>query len=325
MTAAVRSKLLTAAGLALPLLAVVVLVLAGRRSLAMSADAEAAATPLVAVVLPLAAGLLLARLVPWRLPAMPVPSRAPVAAAVGAAPAVLVPDRPEGPAAPPATGPPEPTGHRANLRRQALALVVVALIFPLVSPVRSAPGGDLLYPAAKLLLLLGGGWLILRLWPAPSPARWHRALLPRRWYWLGPVPAILAWAWLGYYSPLAGDPDVSGYAAIDPAFLAGAAVFTFLTASVTEEIFYRVLLQTRLEALLGRWPAIAASALLFAALHVHRYGDGPAWEVTAVILVSSGGLGLLTGYLWSRYRNVWALIVLHGAANSLGLLPLLFA
>jgi len=59
-------------------------------------------------------------------------------------------------------------------------------------------------------------------------------------------------------------------------------------------------------------------------MHVHRYGDGPAWEITAVILVSSGGLGLLTGYLWSRYRNVWALIVLHGAANSLGLLPLLF-
>jgi membrane protease YdiL (CAAX protease family) len=223
---------------------------------------------------------------------------------------------------PAGTGPPEPT--EANLGRQVVGLVAIAVVFPIVSSVRSAPGGDLLYPALKLLLLLGGGWLVLRRWPVPSPARRHRALLPRRWYWLGPVPAILAWAWLGYFSPLAGDPDVSGYAAIDPAFLAGVTVFTFLTASVTEEIFYRVLLQTRLEALLGRWPAVTASALLFAALHVHRYGDGPAWEITAVILVSSGGLGLLTGYLWSRYRNVWALIVLHGAANSLGLLPLLF-
>lgn len=286
---AVRPKLLTAAGLALPLLAAIVLLLAGRTSLAVSADEEAAGIPLAAVVVPLAVGLLLTRLVPWRLPALP--------------------ESPE-PAAP-------------NPRRQAAALVVIALVFPVVSSVRSAPGGDLLYPALKVLLLLGGGWLVLRRWPAPSPARDHRALLPRRWYWLGPVPAVLAWAWLGHYSPLAGDPDLSGYATIDPVFLAGATVFTFLTASVTEEIFYRVLLQTRLERLLGRWPAIAASALLFAALHVHRYGDGPAWEITAVILVSSGGLGLLTGYLWSRFRNVWALIVLHGAANSLGLLPLL--
>jgi membrane protease YdiL (CAAX protease family) len=250
------------------------------------------------VVVPLAVGLLLTRLVPWRLPAM---SRA------APVPAPTVVPVPVGPAAPEPSEPADP-----NLRRQAIALVAIAVVFPIVSSVRSAPGGDLLYPALKLLLLLGGGWLILRLWPAPSPARDHRALLPGRWYWLGPVPAILAWAWLGHYSPLAGDPDLSGYAAIDPAFLAGAAVFTFLTASVTEEIFYRVLLQTRLE------------ALLFAAMHVHRYGDGPAWEITAVILVSSGGLGLLTGYLWSRFRNVWALIVLHGAANALGLLPLLF-
>ncbi|RSM54639.1 CPBP family intramembrane metalloprotease [Actinoplanes sp. ATCC 53533] len=305
-----RPKLLTAAGLALPLLAVIVLLLAGRTSLAVSADEEAAGIPLAAVVVPLAVGLLLTRLVPWRLPALTVSARAP---------AVLVPLGPAGPAV---AEPAEPTG--VNLRRQAVGLVVIAVVFPLVSPVRSAPGGDLLYPALKLLLLLGGGWLVLRRWPAPSPARGHRALLPRRWYWLGPAPAVLAWAWLGHYSPLAGEPDLSGYATIDPVFLAGAAVFTFLTASVTEEIFYRVLLQTRLEALLGRWPAIAASALLFAALHVHRYGDGPAWEITAVILVSSGGLGLLTGYLWARYRNVWALIVLHGAANALGLLPLLF-
>jgi len=307
----VRPKLLTGAGLALPLVAVVVLVLAGRTSLAVSADEEAARIPLAAVVVPLAVALLLTRLVPWRLPAMPVPSRAPAA---------LVPVGPAGPAV---TEPSEPAD--ANLRRQVVALVAIAVAFPIVSSVRSAPGGDLLYPALKLLFLLGGGWLVLRLWPVPSPARRHRALLPRRWYWLGPVPAIVAWAWLGYFSPLAGEPDVSGYAEIDPAFLAGAAAFTFLTASVTEELFYRVLLQTRLEALLGRWPAIAASALLFAAMHVHRYGDGPAWEITAVILVSSGGLGLLTGYLWSRYRNVWALIVLHGAANALGLLPLLFA
>src|SRR3712207_9089246 len=62
------------------------------------------------------------------------------------------------------------------------------------------------------------------------------------------------------------------------------ALITFMTASVAEWLFYRVMLQTRLEALLGRWPAITATALLFAAMHTHRYGDGPVWEVTAVVL-----------------------------------------
>ena len=99
-------------------------------------------------------------------------------------------------------------------------------------------------------------------------------------------------------------------------------LFTFVTASVLEEIFYRVILQTRLEALWGRWPAITASTLLFAVMHVHRYGDGRFFDITLLILVSNGGLGLFAGYLWSRYRNVWAILLVHGAINALALLPL---
>jgi uncharacterized protein len=101
-------------------------------------------------------------------------------------------------------------------------------------------------------------------------------------------------------------------------------LLTFLTASVLEEIFYRALLQTRLEALLGRWPAITATALLFAAMHTHRIGAGPLAETVAVVLVFNGGFGLFLGYLWARYRNIWSLVVTHGAVNSLTLLPIFF-
>lgn len=117
--------------------------------------------------------------------------------------------------------------------------------------------------------------------------------------------------------------SMSGYQAWDPTELAVIALFTFVTASVTEEIFYRVLLRSRLEALYGRWPAITATALLFTVMHVHRFGDGPPWLIGLLLLVSNGSLALFTGYLWSRYRNVWSLFVVHGAVNGLALLPVL--
>jgi membrane protease YdiL (CAAX protease family) len=278
-------------GLALLAAAPVVLALTGNTRIAASADAEAGTVPLAVAVVPVLVGLGLIRLVPPRLPGLP-----------------LAGDE-----------------ERPALVRQATALALIAAAFPvLVLLLAAVPAGDLLYGPAKLLVLLVGGWLVLRRWPAPSPARAHRERLPRRWYWLAPVPAVLGWGYVHFYSPVRGVQDLSGYLAWDPVVLGGAVVVTFVTASVTEEIFYRVLLQTRLESLLGRWPAITASALLFAAMHVHRVGDGPLWQTTAVVLAFNGGFGLFVGYLWSRYRNVWALVVVHGAVNALDLVPLLF-
>ncbi|MEE6258828.1 CPBP family intramembrane glutamic endopeptidase [Plantactinospora sonchi] len=285
-----RSRVFTGVGLTLLVAAPSTLLLTGHTRIAVSADEEAGAVPLVVVVLPVLVGLLLVRLVPPGLPALPTPL----------------------------------AEHRRPLVRQAAGLVLVAVAFSAVSlALWSVPGGELLYGPVKLLFLLGAGWLLVRRWPAPSPAGRHRARIPARWYWLGPLPAVAAWGYLHFYSPLGGEQDLSGYEAWDPVELAVAALFTFVTASVAEELFYRVLLQTRLEALLGRWPAITATALLFAAMHVHRYGDGPFWEVTAVVLASNGGFGLFVGYLWARYRNPWWLIVVHGAVNALNLLPIL--
>ncbi|MBG0567612.1 CPBP family intramembrane glutamic endopeptidase [Actinoplanes aureus] len=284
-----RIKVLTAAGLVLLAAAPILLWLTGRTRLATSADAEADTVPLAAVAVPYLVGLLLIRLVPPRLPELEL-----------------------------AAG-----GERDALRRQAWWLIGLALLFPPVGlALRTTPGLADVYPLAKVLILLIGAWLVLRRIPGRSGAREHRARLPRLWYWLGPAIVVVTWGYLFFYSPLVGARDLSGYQDWDLLTLAVGMLFTFVTASVLEEIFYRVILQTRLEALWGRWPAITASTLLFAVMHVHRYGDGPFFDITLLILVSNGGLGLFAGYLWSRYRNVWAILLVHGAINALALLPL---
>jgi membrane protease YdiL (CAAX protease family) len=284
-----RTRVLTAAGLVLLAAAPLLLWLTGRTRLAVSADAEAGTVPLAAIAVPYLVGLLLIRLVPPRLPELE-----------------------------PATGP-----ERDVLSRQVRWLLGLALVFPLVGLLVRGPL-DLadLYPVAKVLVLLVGAWLVLRRIPGRSGAREHRHRIPRQWYWLGPAVVILVWGYLYFYSPLVGEQDLSGYEDWDLVTLAVGMLFSFLTASVLEEIFYRVILQTRLEALWGRWPAITAATLLFALMHVHRYGDGAFFDITLLILVSNGGLGLFAGYLWSRYRNVWSILLVHGAINALALLPL---
>ncbi|MBB2943139.1 membrane protease YdiL (CAAX protease family) [Actinoplanes lutulentus] len=273
---------LTGAGIGLLAGAPVVLWLMGRTALATSADAEAGGVPLAAVVVPYVVGLILIRLVPPKLPLLE-------------------------------------RSDDERLRRQVVWLAGLALLFPVAGLLL---GESAIYPIAKILILLGGAWVVLRRIPAVSPAGEHRARIPRFWYWLGPGVVIAVWGYLFFYSPLV-ETDISGYGDWGRVELAVVALYTFLTASVLEEIFYRVILQTRLEALWGRWPAIVATALLFVAMHVHRYADGPFLDITLLILTSNGALGVFAGYLWSKYRNVWALIVVHGAINGLALVPLL--
>jgi membrane protease YdiL (CAAX protease family) len=287
-TATMGIRALTSVGLGLFGVALLGLLLSGHTEVRVSADDEAPALPLTVVVLPIAAGLLLTRLVPPRLPALPA----------------LV-------------------DGRAALARQAYGLLGLALAYPVLLLLT---GTGPWYGPLKVTVLLGGGWLILRLWRADwSGAADHRAALPPALRWLAPLPALVAWGYLYFYGPLAGDRDMSGYERYDRVYLIGAMLLTFLSASVAEEIFYRVMLQTRLEALLGRWPALVASSLLFALMHVNRLHDGPVAVMLAVIVVFNGGFGLFVGYLWARYRNLAAIIVAHGAVNSVPLIPVVLA
>ncbi|GAB7039634.1 hypothetical protein JCM9533A_34840 [Catenuloplanes niger JCM 9533] len=199
---------------------------------------------------------------------------------------------------------------RRPIVRQVRWLVGIAIAFPVLVAVIGAQ--TLAYPLVKVSLLLGGALLAVRLIRAEVP----RAV-PARWFWV--VPAVAGWGLLAFWVPT----DLTPYAEMDRVYLVAAMTVTFLTASVLEEYFYRVTLQTRLEAVAGRRPAIVATSLLFAAMHVPSHLDGDhVWVSLAALVAFQGFFGLFTGYLWSRYRRFGALVVVHGAVNALPMLPL---
>lgn len=107
-------------------------------------------------------------------------------------------------------------------------------------------------------------------------------------------------------------------------------------AGFPEEYFYRVLLQTRLELLLGRWNGLALATLLFGLLHLpSRYpfewlgktpGGSPLFELVlafAAILLVQTAIGFFLGFMWMRYRNAWAQVLLHTAIDALTFVYLL--
>ncbi|ADB31063.1 Abortive infection protein [Kribbella flavida DSM 17836] len=140
--------------------------------------------------------------------------------------------------------------------------------------------------------------------PAP-PVRWE------------PAVPVVAWLLLTYVGPLQPQPSLSYLTGVQ---LALVVVSVFLVNSVLEEFFYRRWLQTRWEQLLGPWLAIVLASILWAVWHVGIQGSGPLGLDLAGALVNQGVLGLFLGYLWSRYRLMWPLIVVHGATNSMGIL-----
>jgi membrane protease YdiL (CAAX protease family) len=228
------------------------------------------------VILPVAVGLLLARLVPLRLePTDPL-------AAV----------------------------DRGRVQRELWWLVGMAVAFPLL--------GGLLPPelraVLKVVLFLAVPLLVFRL--VRGSAEKARSLgNPRETVrWLAPIPAVLAFVVLNEFSPWTPAAPADGLP--DPVTLAVISLITLLTASVLEEVFYRGWLQTRVETLLGRWPAIAVSSALFAAMHISSHVSSGAIGVgLATIVAVQGTFGLLQGYLWSRYRNLWAPIAIHVVIN----------
>jgi len=103
-------------------------------------------------------------------------------------------------------------------------------------------------------------------------------------------------------------------------------MMVLFTAGLPEEIFFRGLLQTRLEVLAGRFPAIVVSNLIFMAWHLpSRYllATGPAGKVGDFISVLLGtGLpvfvvGVIFGWLWDRYRRLIPLMALHWGGDVL--------
>ncbi|GIG71218.1 CPBP family intramembrane glutamic endopeptidase [Phytomonospora endophytica] len=279
----ITARAVTWGGGALFLAAPVYLLLSGNGEVTTSSDAGAPSTSLWTVLGPLAAGLLVA---------------------------LLVPPRPTGLAVPVARPP-----------RETWVMVGAAVAFPVVAGavvLAGVPNGGW-YALLKLVVLLVVPLtaLLLTRKSGPPKQKWHGAA---RWLW--PLPAVAVWAYAEYFSPWRGPAlDPADYP--DLVETAIIATLTFLTASVLEEVFYRKWLQTRLESRLGTAAGVIAGALLFAAMHIpthHPHDD--ALANIAGVLAFQGVFGLFVGVLWARHRNIWVIIAVHAATNAASLIPL---
>lgn len=147
-----------------------------------------------------------------------------------------------------------------------------------------------------------------------------------------PVLLVVGAAMIGVILLL--SPSVKNIVALRPsaATLAWAApacfVWLTLTVGLCEEFLFRVVVQTRLEAVL-RSPlgAAALSALLFALAHapglylrgeagVDGHSDS-VLQVVAFTIASLSPIGLLFGVLWARTRSLGLLVLLHVAIDFL--------
>ncbi|GIG40681.1 CPBP family intramembrane glutamic endopeptidase [Cellulomonas phragmiteti] len=196
-----------------------------------------------------------------------------------------------------------------RVRVAVAALVACAAAFPVVVAA-SGVAASAEYHLVKLVVVVALPALAVLATRGSLATTWPRAA----WRWWAPAVVVVVWTALSQAAPWLRHADYSGY---PTDLLVAAALATALTAGVGEELLYRVWLQTRLEALLGRWGGIAVAGLLFALLHVGaRHGQGPLVEVAGAVVVQGLTLGVVAGYLWSRYRNVALTVALHVLANG---------
>ncbi|GLU47536.1 hypothetical protein Nans01_18870 [Nocardiopsis ansamitocini] len=106
-------------------------------------------------------------------------------------------------------------------------------------------------------------------------------------------------------------------------------LLVLLVVTVPEEIFFRGMVQTRLEGMLGRGAGIVLASLMFAFVYatLGSYVDLLRLGVQSVggdyllAVATYGVAGLLYGYLWSHYRNIWLNVGLRAGTIALVLGP----
>ncbi|RCV52037.1 CPBP family intramembrane glutamic endopeptidase [Marinitenerispora sediminis] len=148
--------------------------------------------------------------------------------------------------------------------------------------------------------------------------------VPDWWRWAGLV-AVAVYMYLALFTPWT-SPLPTPYTLPTGYALWARILLAFADSVVLGEIFFRAVLQTRLELLLGRWPGIVVTALVYgvsSAVATHAYPQW--WVIVAMGVVAQGSAGLLFGYLWSRYRNLWVNILLHGFISGLTVLPVILS
>jgi len=144
--------------------------------------------------------------------------------------------------------------------------------------------------------LLGGSWAALRLVPRPTG-----------WQWLAIALGLAGLAaYVVYARRLAGDPrqlaaardQLGRLALIAPRSPREYRWFVGLsaTAGVCEELLYRGMLLTSLTAVIGLWPAVVLSSLIFGLGHAYQ-GVGGVLKTSLAGLVAAG-IVLATGSLY---------------------------
>ncbi|MEV4177042.1 type II CAAX endopeptidase family protein [Nonomuraea sp. NPDC049709] len=214
---------------------------------------------------------------------------------------------------PPKTTPAGAVPARGGLHLQAVLLLVSATLF--AAGLWLSGGGEPAHTLLKFILLLAVPALLFLLSGRDSADRSQIHERPAAWRHYGPIAPVTAWLALTYTGPLA-VPSSDYAASVDLVTLVLTIVVVFSVNSLLEEVFYRRWLQTRWEHIIGRWPAIILTSLLWAAWHVGIQGTGHLPTDLSSAIVNQGVQGLFLGYLWSRYRLMWPILVVHGAMNA---------
>lgn len=195
------------------------------------------------------------------------------------------------------------------LRTQTYYLLFLALSYflaLLITPFENVFDYFYIY---KLIFLLIIPLLLLR----RKPEKRRVVTYSAKNYWEFALIPVGIWIVMYYFSPW--GPTQSNTYEVSLLILMSGAVVSFLLNSVLEELFYRVWLQTRLEFLLGTWPAISISTILWATWHIAIQTAGSVDVTLANAIANHGLMGVFLGLLWAKYRNFWALIIVHGLTN----------
>lgn len=138
------------------------------------------------------------------------------------------------------------------------------------------------------------------------------------------VKATELWRWSGLFSVLIPLGLISWliipYAGLpEPSPLLVFLVIEFTVIAACEEIFFRGMLQTRLEMRIGRWGGIVATSVVFAMTYAVIQPYDAMSQLPSADLVYNMGLAMLTyapasmlyGYLWACFRNIWLNVIMR--------------
>lgn len=197
-----------------------------------------------------------------------------------------------------------------RVRAQTAGLLALAVGFSLLVPVLPLPE-DYVLLKALMFIVVPCVWL----W---FSARRHGAGVEIHRPSVHPAVVVLPALLLGILSTV--GPFSSGSPTVWPplATLVVGATATAITAGLGEELLFRRFLQTRLEALCGRWTGILLASLLFGLMHLFSHGVGPLGESAVRVIALQGTTGIALGVLWSRWRRLWVCVLAHVLLNGLG-------